>query len=291
MGKIRRSWELVKASWAVLRADKELALFPIVSAVLVAIAIAIIAGGFTIVTGDGAREIADRFDDNSNRSWTIGDIVTLFIIYFVTVLIATFFNAALIGATLKRLRGGDPTFRDGLKLASGRLGSIVGYAAIAATVGVVIQLIRSRSNALGDIAGGVLNVAWGVATFLVVPVLVAEDVGPADAIRRSGSLLKKTWGEQIAGNVSLGLISFVAMLVVGLVGALLIWLAAATGSTIAVGGAVTLLIIAIAVIAVIFSALNAIYKAAVYEYAADGIAANAFGQDALANAFVPKKSK
>jgi hypothetical protein len=291
MGKIRRSWELVNASWAVLKADKELALFPVVSAVLVAIAIAIIAGGFTIVTGDGAREIADRFDDNSNRSWTIGDIVTLFIIYFVTVLIATFFNAALIGATLKRLRGGDPTFRDGLKVASGRLGSIVGYAAIAATVGVVIQLIRSRSNALGDIAGGVLNVAWGVATFLVVPVLVAEDVGPADAIRRSGSLLKKTWGEQIAGNFSLGLIGFLATLVVALIGALLIALAAATGSTIVIGGAVTLLIIAIAVIAVIFSALNAIYKAAVYEYAADGIAASAFGQDALANAFVPKKSK
>ena len=247
--------------------------------------------GFTIVTGDGAREIADRFDDNSNRSWTIGDIVTLFIIYFVTVLIATFFNAALIGATLKRLRGGDLTFRDGLKVASGRLGSIVGYAAIAATVGVVIQLIRSRSNALGDIAGGVLNVAWGVATFLVVPVLVAEDVGPADAIRRSGSLLKKTWGEQIAGNFSLGLIGFLATLVVALIGALLIALAAATGSTIVIGGAVTLLIIAIAVIAVIFSALNAIYKAAVYEYAADGIAASAFGQDALANAFVPKKSK
>ncbi len=291
MGKIRRSWELVNASWAVLKADKELALFPVVSAVLVAIAIAIIAGGFTIVTGDGAREIADRFDDNSNRSWTIGDIVTLFIIYFVTVLIATFFNAALIGATLKRLRGGDPTFRDGFKVASGRLGSIVGYAAIAATVGVVIQLIRSRSNALGDIAGGVLNVAWGVATFLVVPVLVAEDVGPADAIRRSGSLLKKTWVEQIAGNFSLGLIGFLATLVVALIGALLIALAAATGSTIVIGGAVTLLIIAIAVIAVIFSALNAIYKAAVYEYAADGIAASAFGQDALANAFVPKKSK
>jgi hypothetical protein len=289
MGKIRRSWELVKASWRVLKADKELALFPVVSAICVAIAIAIIGGGFALVTGDGAQEIADRFDDNSNRSWTIGDVVTLFIIYFVTVLIATFFNAALIGATLKRLRGGDPTFRDGLHLATARIGSILGYSAIAATVGVIIQLIRSKSNTAGDIGAGLLGAAWGVATFLVVPVLGAEDVGPTDALRRSGSLLKKTWGEQIGGNVSLGLISFLAMLVVGLVGALLIWLAAALGSSIAIGGAITLLIIAIAVIAVIFSALNAIYKAAVYEYAADGIAASAFGQDALSNAFVAKK--
>lgn len=291
MGKIRRSWELVKASWKVLKADKELTLFPVVSAICVAIAIAIIAGGFVLVTGDGAQEIADRFDENSGRSWTIGDLVTLFLIYFVTVLIATFFNAALIGATLKRLRGGDPTFRDGLKVASGRIGSIVGYAAIAATVGVVIQLIRSRSNALGDIGAGLLNAAWGVATFLVVPVLVAEDVGPTDAIRRSGSLLKKTWGEQIAGNFSLGLIGFLATLAVALIGALLIGLASAAGSTIAIGGAITLVIIAAAVIAVIFSALNAIYKAAVYEYAADGVAAGAFGQDVLRNAFVPKQGK
>jgi hypothetical protein len=291
MDKIRRSWALVKASWAVLKADKELALFPIISAICVAIAIAIIGGGFMLVTGDGAQEIADRFDENSNRGWSIGDIVTLFIIYFVTVLIATFFNAALIGATLKRLRGGDPTFRDGLRLASGRIGSIVGYAAIAATVGLVIQLIRSRSDTLGNIGAGILGAAWGVATFLVVPVLVAEDIGPADAFRRSGSLLKKTWGEQIAGNFSLGLIGFLAALAVALVGGLLISLAAAVDSTIAIGGAITLVIIAAAVIAVIFRALNAIYKAAVYEYAADGIAASAFGQDALTHAFVPKKSK
>jgi hypothetical protein len=288
MGKIRRSWSLVKASWSVLKADKELALFPVVSAICVAIAIAIIAGGFMLVTGDGAQEIADRFDENSNRSWSIGDLVTLFLIYFISVLIATFFNAALIGATLKRLRGGDPTFRDGLHIASGRIGSIVGYAAIAATVGVLIQVIRSRSDTLGNIGAGLLNAAWGVATFLVVPVLVAEDIGPADAIKRSGSLLKKTWGEQIAGNFSLGLISFLAMLVVAAVGAVLLGLASAVGSTIAVGGAITLLIIAVAVIAVIFSALNAIYKAAVYEYAADGVAAQAFGQDVLSQAFVAK---
>jgi hypothetical protein len=288
MDKIRRSWALVKSSWSVLRADKELALFPVVSGLCVAIAIAIIAGGFMLVTGDGAREVADRFDEGSNQSLAIGDLVTLFLIYFVSVLIATFFNAALIGATLKRLRGGDPTFRDGLRMASSRMGSILGYSAIAATVGVVLQVIRSKSDTAGDIAAGVMGAAWGVATFLVVPVLVAEDVGPADAIRRSGSLLKKTWGEQVAGNVSLGLISFLVSIVVAAIGLGLIALASAIGSTVAIGGAITVLIILVAIVAVIFSALNAIYKAAVYEYAAEGIAAGAFGQDALLHAFRQK---
>lgn len=288
MGKIRRSWGLVKASWAVLRADKELALFPIVSGICVAIAIAILTGGFMLVTGDGAREIADRFEEGSNQSWSAADLVTLFLIYFVTVLIATFFNAALIGATLKRLRGGDPTFRDGLQMAFGRIGAILGYSAIAATVGLVIQLIRSRSNTAGDLAAGFLNIAWGVATFLVVPVLVAEDVGPTQAIKRSGSLLKKTWGEQIVGNASLGLVGFLATAVVAVIGLGLIWGASAVGSTVALGGAITVLIILVAIVAVIFSALNAIYKAAVYEYAADGVAAAAFGHDAMNNAFRQK---
>lgn len=288
MDKIRRSWVLVKSSWAVLKADKELALFPILSAICVAIAIAIISGGFILVTGDGAQEIADRFEEGSNSSWSVGDLVTLFLMYFVTVLIATFFNAALVGATLKRLRGGDPTFRDGLEIAFGRIGAILGYSAIAATIGVVIQLIRSRSNAVGDLAAGFLNVAWGVATFLVVPVLVAEDIGPADAIKRSGSLLKKTWGEQIVGNASLGLISFLAAAAVGLIGLVLIWIAAAIGSTVVIGGAITVLVILVAIVAVIFSALNAIYKAAVYEYAAEGVTSGAFGQDALSHAFRQK---
>lgn len=278
----------MKSSWSVLRADKELALFPVVSAICVAIAIAIIAGGFVLATGDGAQEIVDRFDESSNQSWSIGDLVTLFLIYFVTVLIATFFNAALIGATLKRLRGGDPTFRDGLHMAWSRIGSILGYSAIAATIGLVLQVIRNKSNAVGDLAAGVLGVAWGVATFLVVPVLVAEDVGPTNAIKRSGSLLKKTWGEQVVGNAGLGLISFLVTLLVALLGLALIWLASALGSTIAMGGAVTVLIILVAIVAVIFSALNAIYKAALYEYAADGIAAGAFGQDAMSNAFRQK---
>lgn len=288
MGKIGRSWGLVKSSWAVLKSDKELALFPVISAILVAIAIAAMAGGFMLVTGEGAREVAGRFDQNSNRSWSVGDLVALFLVYFVTVLIATFFNAALAGATLKRLRGGDPTFGDGLRMAVSRIGSIAGYSVIAATIGLVLELLRGKSDGLGRLGAGLLGAAWGVATFLVVPVLVAEDVGPADAIRRSGTLLKKTWGEQIAGNFSLGLIGFLAILVVGGIGALLLVLAAALGSSIAIGGAVTLLIVAVAVVAVIFSALNAIYKAALYEYAVEGVAAGPFGQDVLSQAFVEK---
>jgi xanthosine utilization system XapX-like protein len=34
----------------------------------------------------------------------------------------------------------------------------------------------------------------------------AENVGPAEALQRSGELFRETWGEQVAGGLSFGLI-------------------------------------------------------------------------------------
>ncbi|MGD9712664.1 MAG: DUF6159 family protein, partial [Thermomicrobiales bacterium] len=203
-----------------------------------------------------------------------------------TALVVTFFNAALIGAALMRLRGGNPTFSDGIAMASSRARSILGYSAIAATVGVVISLIRSRSSTAGDVAAGILNVAWGVMTFLVVPVLVAEDIGPLDAVKRSGSLLRQTWGEQIAGSAAIGLIGFLVGLPFAIIGLLIIVLA--SGSAVLLGIAIAIVAIAIAVIAAVFGALSSIYKAAVYEYAAKGSVAPQFGTATLEQAFVAK---
>jgi Family of unknown function (DUF6159) len=288
MGKIARSWDLVKSSWRVLRSDKELLLIPVLAGIVAALAIAIIAGGYIAITGNSAGDIPEKIDENSNTPLELADFIALILIYFVTVLIATFFNAALVAATLKRLRGGDPTVGDGLRIAASRIWPILGYTAIAATVGVILQIVRSRFKVVGQLGAGILGAAWGVLTFLVVPVLVAEDVGPTEAIERSGSLLKKTWGEQIAGNFGLGLITFLVVLATGAVGVVLIVLADSAGSDIATGGAIALLVIAMAIVAVIFTALGAIFKAAVYEYAAEDLVAREFGSDVLSGAFVAK---
>jgi hypothetical protein len=44
MGKIGRSWELVKQSFAILRADKELMLLPVLSAISCLLILTVIAG-------------------------------------------------------------------------------------------------------------------------------------------------------------------------------------------------------------------------------------------------------
>jgi hypothetical protein len=208
MGRLENSWRLVKASAAVLRADKELIVFPIASGAALLLVTA------TFAFPLWASGYFDRFDEGGAN---VGAYVVAFLFYLVQYVVVTFANAALVGAALIRLRGGDPTLADGLRIAWSRAGVILGYSLIGATVGVILRAIQERAGIVGQVAAGIVGIAWGLVTFLVVPVLVVEQIGPIEAIRRSGALLKRTWGEQIVGNFGVGL----AMLVVSL-GALVV---------------------------------------------------------------------
>jgi hypothetical protein len=134
-------------------------------------------------------------------------MVFLFLFYLVQYSIIFFFNCALVGAAMIRLDGGDPTVRDGLRIASSRIVQIIGYAAIAATVGLILRLIEERAGFIGRWIAGLIGLAFTVATFLTVPILVSRDVGPVEAVKESAALLKKTWGENIIGNGGMGFLS------------------------------------------------------------------------------------
>ena len=196
--RLTNSWELVKASWRVLLADKELMIFPV---------IAFFASLVVMVTFAVPTVLAGLMD-TAVASGDVGvfSYVVAFLFYAVMYFVTIFFNSALVGAAMIRLEGGDPTVRDGLRIATSKLGTIFGYAVIAATVGTILRAISERSGAIGRIVVSLVGFVWNIATFLVVPVLVVENVGPLEAVKRSGSLLKETWGEQIAGNLSVGFI-------------------------------------------------------------------------------------
>src|SRR5260221_2999201 len=125
-------------------------------------------------------------------------------------MVIIFCNSALVGAAIMRLRGEEPTLSDGIRMATQNIGGIVGYAAISATVGMVLRSIQSSARSKGIVGIIVSVVAAGIgfactiATFLVVPVLVFEKAGPIDVIKRSSQLLKQTWGEQLPGNFAMG---------------------------------------------------------------------------------------
>lgn len=274
--KIKNSWNLMKASAAVLQADKELLIFPILSSIGVLILTAIfvfpmIAVGF--------------FEDMLAENSQYVTYIVLFLFYVVQYTVIIFANSALVGAAMIRLKGGDPTVGDGFRIAFQHIGNILGYALLSATVGLILRMISERSGNLGRIASSLVGLAWNLATYLVVPVLVIEGVGPVEAIKRSAGLLKKTWGEQIVGNFSIGLIFVLVTVLVILLGIPFFILAISLESLALIIAFGVIFVLVLVFLGLINSTLTGIYVAAVYRYAAEGEASGFFDEEMIQGAF------
>ena len=277
--KIKNSWDLIKASAAVLSADKELIIFPLLSS----IALLIVTASFAV-----PMFTAGFFDQMLGGKSEIFHYVVLFFFYIVQYTVIIFANSALIGAALIRLRGGDPTVGDGFRIAFGHFGKILGYALIAATVGLILRWIADKSKTLGRFVVSLVGLAWNLATYLVVPVLVVEEVGPLESVKRSAAYLKKTWGEQMVGNFSIGLVFGLLSMLVLVVGVpLFIWAASAesVAAMVAIGVVVILILILLSLIS---NTLEGIYVAAVYYYIAQGQTGGFFSKELIEGAFRAK---
>lgn len=281
--RLSRSWRLVKASASVLRQDKELLLFPLISLG----ALVLVLASFAVpVIGLG---VLDGLSGHSDQRISIVGYVVAFLFYFSQYFVIFFFNAALVGAAMMRLDGGNPTLGDGLRIATSKIGVIAGYALIAATVGMILRAIQERVGFIGRIIVGLLGVGWTIATYLVVPVLVARDVGPIDAVKESAALLKKTWGENIIGQVGLGAAFAFIFLGVILCSVVVVAAAALTQSIFLIVVALVAAMLAIGITGLVQSALTGIYAAALYRYATTGEGTQGFDAQAMKLAFTPKK--
>jgi hypothetical protein len=271
-----RSWEMVKASADVLRSDRELMLFPVLSGLATLLVLASFALPVLAL-----RLFSDGFG--------VGGALLGFAFYFCTYGVMIFFNCALVGAAMIRLDGGDPTLADGLAAARARLGAILGYAAIAATVGVLLQALKGKdNNFIVRLIGSGLGMAWTLATFLVVPVLVTRNVGPVDALRQSIDLLKRTWGENAVGQVGIGAAFGVLSFGAVLVSVALVLLAAQASVLLAIIVGVACLL-GVLLLGVYQAALTGIYSAVLYRYAVSHEVPAAFRGTDIATAFAAKR--
>ncbi len=277
MESLNRSWRLVKASAAVLRADVELLVFPVLASI--ASLLVVLSFAAPLVLGG----VFDRLVTGGRVG--LASAVIGFTFYFIQFFITIFANSALIGAAMIRLDGGNPTVGDGFRAAMSRIVPILGWTAVAATVGLVLKSASRRGRGIGRMLFGLVGVAWSVATFLVVPVVVVEGLGPIDAVKRSVELLKRTWGEQLAGTVGLWLvfrIATVALIVVAVPG---IVLAVQHEAWPVLAVVVGVLVVGLIAVNLVGTALSAVYAAAVYRFAAKGTAEGPFSAELVRGAF------
>jgi len=276
--RIANGWELAKESFRVLRMDKELLVFPLVSGIACLLVLASFA--FPLWNSPYVSLVSDegQIPDDPVA------YLILFAFYFTNYFVILFFNSGLVACAIIRFKGGDPTVADGIRASFRRLPQILSWALVSATVGVVLRVIESRSQRAGKFAAALLGAGWSIATYFVVPVLVVERTGPFDAVKRSLAVLRRTWGEALAANFGIGFIGFLASLlaIVPIVGGGMAIGGdqAVLGGILIAGGVMWLLLVGL-----ISSALDTILVAALYLYAGEGTVPQHFDNRLLRDAF------
>jgi hypothetical protein len=190
--------------------------------------------------------------------------------------------SAIVACATLRMRGGHPTVGDGFRAATACLPMIASWAVVSATVGLVLRIIEDRSQKVGRFVAGLLGAGWTVVSFLVVPILVVENKDPFTALKESTLLLKRTWGQQVAGNFSFGLI-FLLLAIPGLV---VVVLGFFSGNVAVIGVCLGLAAIYLILLALVQSALLSIFQAALFLYARNGQVPEGFEADLLGNAML-----
>jgi hypothetical protein len=282
--RLSAGYELARSSWQVLRQNRQLIVFPVLSGA----ACVLVLLSFAVPLFLAQPQWLDFLDGKAQQGgqpppWAY---LVLFAFYFCNYFVITYFNAALISCAIISFNGGKPTLADGLGAANSRLPQILAWALVSATVGVVLKLIENIHEKIGEIVSFLLGTAWSILTFFVVPVLVVERVGPFEAISRSMRILRQTWGEALVSNWGIGLFMFLLALpgvAVAIFAVILMTVSVVLGLAVLALAAIYLL-----ALMAIGPALHGICLAALYQYAAKGQVPGFFESRLLQGAFAHK---
>ncbi|MBV8952305.1 MAG: hypothetical protein JOZ99_15635 [Actinobacteria bacterium] len=278
MTRWQRSLEIAKASWAVLKSDRQLIWLPVLS-FLATLVVAGVIAGLVFLTR--------THDASGHTQIGAAGYVVAIVGYFAVAFVGVYFLGALVAAADEVLRGGHPAVGAALQAANQRIHRLLPWAIVTATVTLILNALERRGGWVGRIVGSLLGLAWSVLTFLTVPIIMLENVGPGDALKRSRDLFKKTWGENLMLNFGLGALGFLAMLPAFAIVAI----GAATRVTAIIVVTVAIAVAWFAVAQAVIAALSGIFRAALYRYAADGVVPVPFQGTPLPQAFAPRPAQ
>ena len=263
----------------VLRKDKELLLFPVMSIIGVGIVVGVAAIAFLAM---GSFDRINSSGGDGEAQLQLGDAIVAVIALFAATTVITYFNAALMGAARHRLKGGDPNVFTGFAAVNKNISGVIGWSFISTIIFILLTYARSVAddNFLARIIIDIMGAIWAYMTFFVVPILIVEHVGPIEAIKRSKNYFGRTWGEQLVSGFGFGIFRFLAVIPGIAIGA-------AVGAISPVAG----IIVAIPLVGIglaVVNALEGIFKMALYEQVVEKVQPQFFEPEVLQNAYHAK---
>ncbi len=266
--RIKSGWHLTRKSWGVFREEPGLITFAIASGLISLLVVA-------VVIGPGLYLI-------DSESQVIGGILVAVGVYLAAY-ISIYFAIGLAHSADRRMAGEPASFREGMAVAGSRASNAAGWAFVSVVVMTIIRAIQERFGIFGAIFGGIAAAAWGVLTFLAVPVIAIEGTGPIETVKRCAHLVKSRWGEQITGVVTIGAAVAIFGFLPGallIVGGIVLWATSGVGGAALIGVGLVIVIIA----GLIQQVLSTIFGVALYRYVAEEKAVGGFTTEELEGA-------
>ncbi len=281
MGHFKRSVELTKSAWHVLKLDKELMTLPLIGflySIVVLVISGAVLGASSLVSGNGQSIIR-----------AVAAVVAAVGLTFVSSLIA----GAICYAAIHRFEGGDPTVKGSLAAARQKAKPLFLFSVLTATIGLVLRVIEERIPVGGVIMSWLGSVAWSIASLFAIPFIVTsnEHLGPIEATKKSTSLIKQVWGESVLVSLGIGLIGILVTfgyLIIATLVTTLFGLGIGVSAGVVVG---ILAILGFVALMIGLSVLGAIAKTAIFYWATTGKAPETFNQELLRTALTPKKAR
>lgn len=271
VSRLSNGWKISMDSLKVIRDNKQLLIFPVLSGAAMIVLIA--SFSFAFIFSSGSLKTLHL---NSKAAY----YALIFGFYLVNYFIVVFFNVALMRCVRQVFNGEEVDMREGLSYSVNHIAVILGWSVLAATVGTILKIIQQESGTIGKIITGIIGMVWNITTFFVVPLLAYENAGPIDAIKRSAGIVKEKWGESLAGNFSLGLVQLIALLLTAVP---LYFLGSLLNPLLGIALAVFAALLVIAVI----SAAQAVFVSAVY-HKSQGVDVSMISEDTMNELFVRK---
>lgn len=319
--RIARSWMIFKNSLSVLNCNKKLLVFPLLSACfLIMIALLIFSGIFAVVianpkiiknfngcsseqaifsktTQAPAAAVSPESDKRNDASDVpqyaihVFEIIILFIAYFVSVFLATFFNVAFYSEIIHGLNSEPVFLMRGFKFAFAKRGSIAMWALLGATVGVTLKFLEERLGWIGRLVIRFIGLAWNVVTVFAVPVIICEEnsFNPINNVKTSAAIIRKTWGESLVGFLGISVLNGLLVIPILLLAAVL---AIVSGIYVSVVLAIIIGVLGVAAIvavSILLDVAQKIYIASLYLYATTGFLNAAYNEELMQNPWKVKR--
>ena len=281
--KFKTSMKLTRASWRVIKLNKEIlgagAIGLLVGLVIIGLYVA------ALIFGDSVF-----FTNSEDYTPTIWFYLLTLLVMFVSYIALNFYAGAISHAAFRRFEGENPTFSESIGAARARIPGLINFSALQATIGLVLNILEERLPIAGKIAVWLTGATWGVASMFAIPLIMDKDErNPITAVKLSARTFLSIWKESAFIGLSLGLIGIAAFVILALASGALIVIAVMMSSLIIGVIAGGLFLLGLFALSIVTQSLQTVVMTAAYYYSSRGKMPAGFDEELIRSMFRPKK--